>query len=260
MFFVFFRPSAGNGLWLAYLLPLTYMINTAKLNKQVDFDFKITTIISFGLMLQSTEIYCKLACERNSKILNALTKLLPGAFTSFLVWICLLQEVPFSMICGFGSCLLYDLLYVYLMKALPRSFTLGEAAVVTQGIVIFLFNAFLQLPSYWIGEEILEKEMDKMKPVLQIWLIGLMSLITLIHFIPLLRRPFLIYPLLILFAVIMIALPTPDRMPQIYCLINIIVRDNERVRSYLFIAKNFSQKSSFTIFSCSSLQSTVFCC
>lgn len=215
---------------MGLLLPLCYMISTAKLGKQVGFDYKITTIISFGLLVQTVAIYCKLSTEKSSFLLNAFTKLLPGAFTSFLVWICLKQTEVFSMICGFGATLLYDFLYFYVLKCLPKSFTLGEGAVVMQGVTLFLFNAFLQLPSYFMRNEIvLTTELSTMKPVLQIGLLGILVLITLIHLIPLLQKWILFYPLLLAFIGLMIALPDPHNVPQIYILIDFMMKDNERV-------------------------------
>lgn len=222
---------------MSLLLPLCYMISTAKLKKQVGFDYKITTIISFGLLVQTVAIFCKLMTEKSSFFFNAFTKMLPGAFTSFLVWICLKQTKVFSVICGFGTTLVFNFLYLYVLRVLPKSFTLGEGAVVMQGVTLFLFNAFLQLPSHYVSYESSTNELDTMKPVLQIGLLGIFVLISLIHLIPILQRWILFYPLLLSFVGLMIALPDPKMMPQIYVLIDFMMKDNERVIFLSFLRK-----------------------
>lgn len=85
------RPNAGNGFWLSVLIPMAYMINTWKHTTSAHFEYKLSTIISFGLFLQSIEIFLKLANNRINNLLNISTKLLPGGLCSFLVWICLKQ-------------------------------------------------------------------------------------------------------------------------------------------------------------------------
>lgn len=229
VFVSFYRPQAGNGLWMGFLLPLCYMISTGKLGKQVGFDYKITTIISFGLLVQTVAIYGKLVTEKSSFVFNVFTKLLPGTFTSFLVWICLKQTVVFSTICGFGTTLLYDFLYFYVLIKFPKSFTLGEGAIVMQGVTLFLFNAFLQLPSHYMTNAILTTELSTMKPILQIGMLGILVLIAMIHLIPLLQKWILFYPLLLSFIGLMIALPDPNNVPQIYTLIDFTMKNNERV-------------------------------
>uniref|UniRef100_A0A336KFT3 dolichol kinase n=1 Tax=Culicoides sonorensis TaxID=179676 RepID=A0A336KFT3_CULSO len=230
------RPQAGNGLWLSCLLPLCYMISTGKMYKQVGFDYKISTIICFGLMVQTVGIFIRLMSEKSSFIFNVFTKFLPGAFSSFLVWICLKQTEIFSMICGFGATLIYDFMYLYVMKVLPKSFTLGEGAIVMQGVTLFLFNAFLQLPSHYVKYETLIGELNIIKPVLQIGLLGLLIMIVMIHFDPLLRKWILFYPLLLSFVGLMIAIPDPKNVPQIYTLIDFMTKDNERMLIILIFA------------------------
>lgn len=143
-----FRPNAGNGLWLCTLIPLSYMINTFNKGNVVHFDYKLTTIHAFGLLLQTVEIYFKLATDTRNVPLNILFKVMPGLFTSFLVWICLKQDIVFSILSGMSVLMLYNSLYFNVIRKLPKSFTLGEAAIVLQGTTLFLFNCFLQLPIY----------------------------------------------------------------------------------------------------------------
>lgn len=217
---------------MGVLLPFCYMISTAKLGKQVTFDYKITTIISFGLLVQTFAWYIRLLTEKMSIAFNVLVTLTPGLFTSFLVWICLKQTVFFSIICGIGSTLFYDFLYSYVLKRLPKSFTLGEGAIVMQGITLFVFNAFLQLPSYYMKNgSIPTNELGTMKYILQIGMLGILILMTIIHLVPLLQNWILFYPLLLSFIALMISIPDAHNVPQIYTLIDFMTKDNERVSS-----------------------------
>lgn len=219
---------------MGVLLPFCYMVSTAKLGKQVTFDYKITTIISFGLLVQTVAWYLRLLTEKMSIAFNVLATLTPGIFTSFLVWICLKQTEFFSIICGIGTTLFYDFLYFYVLKRLPKSFTLGESAIVMQGITLFVFNAFLQLPSYYMKNgSIPTNELGTMKYILQIGLLGILILITMIHLVPLLQHWILFYPLILSFIALMISIPDAYNVPQIYTLIDFMTKDNERVSSLL---------------------------
>lgn len=139
------RPNAGNGLWLCILIPLAYMSNTWKHKSFVQFQGKVSTIIAFGLFLQTLVVLSQIRSNKSKSSSSKISLALPAAFTSFLIWICLNQGALFSLCCGTSTTLFYGWLYVYLLKVLPRSFTLGEASVVTQGFVLFLLNIGVRL-------------------------------------------------------------------------------------------------------------------
>lgn len=141
------------------------MSNNWKHKSFVQFQGKVSTIVAFGLFLQTLLVLSQLRTNQPKRSSSKLVWSLPAAFTSFLIWICLnqgnfigcltqqlwktLSHVPtaavFSIICGTSTLLLYSWLYAHMLKVLPQSFTFGEASVVGQGFVIFLLNAGLRL-------------------------------------------------------------------------------------------------------------------
>ncbi|XP_063696125.1 dolichol kinase [Culicoides brevitarsis] len=254
------RPQSGKGLWLSFLLPLCYIISLGKLEKQTFFDYKITTIISFGLFLQTLAIYYSLFTDRFNFISNGLLHLSPGLVSALLIWNCMRQNYVFSIVCGLCTTILYQALYYRVMKCLPRSFTLGEGAVVVQGLTLFLFNAFLQLPSiYYTGKspQTQTTEMASMTPILQIGLIGILLLVIAIHFVPLLQKCVFFYPLLLSFIGLMIALPDSHGMPQVYSFVGFFIKDMERIAVLLaFIMLMLLAVITVAVFSIGNLQSS----
>lgn len=128
------------------LITCAYLISVFRNQNSIGLDYKLTTIMSFGLFLQSLEIFLKIACEKIHLILSIILKLIPGLMTALFIWINLKQDVDFCLIHGICVSLIFNFVYIYVLKTLPRSFTLGEAAVVVQGFILFLYNCFLQLP------------------------------------------------------------------------------------------------------------------
>lgn len=51
------RPSAGDGWWLCYLLLAAYLVNCWKFQKSITFEYKFSTILAAGLVLQTETIH-----------------------------------------------------------------------------------------------------------------------------------------------------------------------------------------------------------
>ena len=146
------------------LLTCAYSISLLRNQKSIDLDYKLTTIISFGLFLQSLEIFLKLAFERIHLIFNIILKVIPGLLTASLIWFTLNQDIDFCLIHGICVTLIYNIIFIYVLKVLPKSFTLGEGSVVVQGFILFMYNCFLQLP-FMNSSETIERDL---KTVLQV--------------------------------------------------------------------------------------------
>lgn len=70
------------------------MTNVWKHKPAVEFQYKISTIIAFGLFLQSLFIFYRLASTKKFKAsIRFLISVLPSAVTSFFIWICLKQGI-----------------------------------------------------------------------------------------------------------------------------------------------------------------------
>jgi dolichol kinase len=126
----------------------------------------MSTIISFGLLLQSICQFVLLAQAEYKKTLAVSFKLLNASITSFLIWICLNQGIIFSTVSGVFVILLYSWLLFFSMQKLPRGFTLGEASIVCQGIVLFLFSCYIHLPFAWQNADL--SPTDEFKAIQQV--------------------------------------------------------------------------------------------
>lgn len=75
-----------------------------------------------------------------------------------------------SAILGLATKCTFDGLFFYGLLHMPRSFTFGEASIVTQGITIFILNAFLKLAM--IVDHYPATNVEKMSTILQVKLLS----------------------------------------------------------------------------------------
>ncbi|XP_059607800.1 dolichol kinase [Phlebotomus argentipes] len=206
------RPNAGNGAWLCCLVPLALLVNAWTHPKSSSLLYKVSGFIGFGLFLQTAEIIFKLSCRRVIGIINVPTKLLPGIACSLLIWFLLEDSLIFTL-CALPCCLIYNSLYISLLQRMPRSFSLGEAAIVSQGLAIFLFGAgikifdALQDPSMF--------EMEQMTAILSVAILAVLLLILLLHVSSCCRHPLVFLILLTLWLLLTGFTPVTDPLPVI---------------------------------------------
>lgn len=67
------------------------MTNTWKHKPLVQFQGKVSTIIAFGLFLQTLVVLSQIRTKKSKGSLSKILVSLPAIFTSFLIWICLNQ-------------------------------------------------------------------------------------------------------------------------------------------------------------------------
>lgn len=80
---------ASSGWWLAYLLAIAYVINCWQHQRSVSFEYKFSTIIAFGLSVQTQCIHLGLRFSHH--ILNVVLYLFAPITTSLLIFLCLNQ-------------------------------------------------------------------------------------------------------------------------------------------------------------------------
>lgn len=135
----------------------------------------------------------------------------------------------FSLICGYLTCFIYNGIYIYILKSLPRSFTLGESFVVVQGFVIFIFNSLIKLPHYWKYPPI--TAMQNMTVILQIGLLGVTFIVAVTHFVKYVRKTSIFYSMIGLVILIVMILPVTQDLP-IFVLLGFVFDNIERVSVY----------------------------
>lgn len=176
------------------------------------------------MFLQSLETFFSLARDDLPVPKKLAIRLCPGLVTTLLLNLVLQQEVVFSCITGLLITLIYRFAFLYTMKSLPFSFTLGEASIVAQGTTIFLYNCFLRLPfieeSKSLGEDL--------SLILQIGLLGVTTITFITYTLPIFRKWFMFYALLTIVVTIVCVVPLRDKL-AVTILISFMFSDLERI-------------------------------
>uniref|UniRef100_A0A182QHK9 dolichol kinase n=1 Tax=Anopheles farauti TaxID=69004 RepID=A0A182QHK9_9DIPT len=151
-------------------------------------DYKRTVIVTFGLLLQSFVIRGQLKFHWNRRQAVLLSLVLAS-----LIWglfsVCLKENAVFGMFSATVPILLYDRIYFTMLRAIPKSFTFGEACIVGQGFVAFIYCALLQLPQATIlRPDVAYTEMKTIYSILQIGLSGILVLVWATHSLRWLRK------------------------------------------------------------------------
>lgn len=172
------------------------------------------------MFLQSLEVIVGFSRDELSSVKRFAVGLIPGLVTSSLLWLVVHQEIAFSIITGFIVMLIYRFAYNFVLRSLPFSFTLGEAAIVTQGFIVFLYNCYLKLP-------VLDQPKstgEELNILLQIGLIGVFIITITTFIIPVFRKWIMFYLLLISVIVGICLVPVENKF-AITILINFVFGD-----------------------------------
>lgn len=175
------------------------------------------------MFLQSLEIFFVLSRDQ-TRIVHHILKLFPTLVTSLLIWQVLQQEIILSLITGLIVMCIYRLSYIWILKSLPFSFTLGEASIVAQGIVVFLYNCYLKLP--YLGQPVSNNQ--DINLVLQAGLLAVLVIILITSLLPVFRKWFLFYPLFFTVVTCLCLLPINNNL-AINILFKFIFSDYERI-------------------------------
>lgn len=220
---IHFRP-ASHGLWLSSLLPLAFLATIFRSKGVVKFDYELSAILLIGLFLQTLEAIFRIIQDSMTISYTIAIQLMPGLVTSTMIYAVLQQNVAFSIITGIFITQLYRFTYLQVLSSLPRSFTLGEASIVSQAIVIFLYNCFLRLP--FIEES--TTQMEDLNIVLQIGLIAVIAIILMTYYIPIFRYSIAFYLLMISTIVMVCIVPIRSQM-AVVILFDFLFTDVERI-------------------------------
>lgn len=144
------RPNCSPGYWLCTLIPLSYVasnVHSRKCSKYDNFEYQFLSTSSIGIFVQSMIFFIYVNFQAGI-IRRVFYLVLPGLITAGLYNTYLHQSLSVSLFWGFAVTLTYQFFYVRTLTLLPESFSFGEAAVVNQGLTLFLLNSILQIPRY----------------------------------------------------------------------------------------------------------------
>ncbi|XP_055308578.1 dolichol kinase isoform X2 [Sitodiplosis mosellana] len=149
---------------------------------------------------------------------------IPSVFVSILLISLLYQGILFGVFIGFITLFTYHTLFNFVLREMPNSFTYGEAAIIAQGLVVFLMNFYIKL-NQKTNEH--TSEMKQLTIILQIGLAGVALLACCCYFVKFLRG-LAFYALLTVLTIVIILFPIDDQM-AIVILIEFLIKDLQKV-------------------------------
>ncbi|KAJ8965414.1 hypothetical protein NQ314_004167 [Rhamnusium bicolor] len=138
------RPNAADGVWVLYLLPLSLIISTIKHPIIATPTYKLASLLSTGLLLTSAVIAVQKSKNQRLKIINTWT-ILVLLLTSVLFHVCFHKDWLFCVLSGVASTLIYFKIYIFVLSKFEECFTLGEAGLISQGVVIVIYIATINV-------------------------------------------------------------------------------------------------------------------
>lgn len=174
------------------------------------------------MTLQSLGIFINLTFDQIRFIYKLTVKVVPSLITATLLWVVLGQEITFSVMTGFIVMQAYSQILFKLLQSLPKSFTFGEGIIAAQGLVVFLYNCFLQLP------QVSKTELyQQLIMILQLGLLGVMILVISVYYIPFFKKWQFFYPQLFIICTLL-CFAVIDNHYAITILWNFVFKDVER--------------------------------
>ncbi|KAJ0175232.1 hypothetical protein K1T71_009373 [Dendrolimus kikuchii] len=147
------RPAKTNGLWCCALLPAILLMNIFQYN--VSPVHKLIIYVSVGQFF-----YCLLFILFMSVSCLILQEQIYGGCiasslcSALLVYLFISQDLTLSLISTVPSICLFSLLLRYSLTKFPKTFTIGEAMIVTQSIVLFGLATIVQVIAHDPRDEI----------------------------------------------------------------------------------------------------------
>ncbi|KAJ9600871.1 hypothetical protein L9F63_000983 [Diploptera punctata] len=174
------RPGAGAGVWMSFLLPISVIIS-ANTSQNVTEVYKIAATLSYGLLATSAIFLLSDSKNRQDKIF-----LIPPVFTYANLFFSNKIGIWFSMAGGFASYSLSEAV-ILLLDASPKSLTYGEASILIQSLILFLYTASINLVDSWYHTPV--DCMGISTVILQVGLIGVLLICAGAYFFPDFRIP-----------------------------------------------------------------------
>lgn len=181
------RPGASAGIWISFLLPTAIILSCCSCHNITEL-YKIAATLSLGLLGSSVAFFaktCKVKTHEGAFIVPALiTYILLHFYNKIGVW--------FSIAGGIASYSFSEAV-VLLLAAAPKSLTYGEASVLTQSLILFLFTTLINLVKAW--QNVPVQCVDTATVILQVGLLGVMLICAVTYTFPEFRKPLPFYGL-----------------------------------------------------------------
>ncbi|CAH0558934.1 unnamed protein product [Brassicogethes aeneus] len=164
------RPRANDGIWLTLLLPISIITSTLTHPIVLTPTYKLVAVFCVGLISTSLVFYYQYLKKEPLQLLSLWH--VPSIILSGLIFnLYLNKDLIFSII----SALFCTLFYYYKLKwtllKFPHSFTIGEACLIAQALVLILFSTALNLLS--LSNKVFISNMQVSTLIIQVGLSGI---------------------------------------------------------------------------------------
>lgn len=237
------RPYASHGGWLCFLLPLALLTSDLHAHNELpacdasEGLRNLLIVASIGMSLETLCILFNYSVDAGT-LGKRIVNLLPGIITT--ICFALVYGVMWSTsaIAAFLITALYHQVYIRIMRGLPKTFTFGEAAILVQGLMLFVMNAIIHLWDLSFSQPKPLTDFAQLNAIMLSALISLLVVCVLLALVPILRKPVPFYLLMVLLFVAVTCVPVTKPLPLI-ALLGFLFKDQKRVSS--------SQKNGRTI-------------
>ncbi|XP_018566996.1 dolichol kinase [Anoplophora glabripennis] len=225
------RPKADNGLWVLFLLPLSLIISSLRHPVVLTPTYKLSSLLSIGLILTSIVIVFHKREDQKLKIINKWNMLI--LLLTILFHIFLEKGLIFSIASGILSTVVYIRTYVFILKNFKNCFTLGEAGIVSQSLIILLYCTSINILNSI--HTIYGSHMQISTLIIQIRLLGIGIIASVAYFFHL-RRTSSFYLLTCFVIIFVIILPLQillNRNPLLWIL-NLVLTDLSTLKLVIY--------------------------
>ncbi|XP_017865758.1 PREDICTED: dolichol kinase isoform X1 [Drosophila arizonae] len=215
------RHSASAGGWLCLLLPAALV--TSYLHAQpecgaTDAVHRLLIAAAIGMCLRTLTFLLTSYVKAATSIQFILNHLLPGIVSS----LCVDRSWPFALPTGLLITSIYHFVYVKVFRGLPRTFTFGEAAIMVQGVLLFVLNAICRL---WT---LPSTDFNQLNAIMTSALLCLLLVCVALHLVRFLRKPLPFYMLMVLLLLAVTCAPVTRPLPLI-ALLEFLLKDPLRL-------------------------------
>ncbi|XP_073812626.1 dolichol kinase [Musca autumnalis] len=233
------RPGASPGYWLCCLLPLSLVVTYWKdLHEpqrcsDVPQQYKLITLTALTICIQNISFFLYLLLQ--AKLYKWLIMFIPFVGGTCLFRFGLGMNWWLAFVWTLFIDVIFQRCYIQVMRDLPKSFTYGEASILTQGIFLFVMNTLIM--GYQLVVENTAKEnlneMQTLATIMMFALLWLLLVCTSLLACQFLRKPFTFYPIMMTFVAAATLAPVTKPLPVI-AVFEFIFKDKLRLYIILF--------------------------
>ncbi|XP_057654166.1 dolichol kinase [Diorhabda carinulata] len=189
------RPNSDTGLWVLFLLPISVILSTLKHSIIATPTYKLASLVCTGMIIVSVIITIQ---KYKNKILTILAPWTVIAFLiiTLLFHISLGKDLVFSLFGSLFSTILYFCIYKCILMKFKECFTLGEAGIISQSLILFLYFTIINVINHISQSMVFKSNMQVATLIIQLGLLGI-GMIAYISYLFAIRSTIIFYTVFI---------------------------------------------------------------